>query len=149
MSVWHLGPKSRLSRHGNWPQIRRFPLGKKKKPAPKNKMVRSNWNGMVLHQVKNWQNWKMQGCFMQFLGLIFVKKLQLQLHPLTPTGGIAPWTSTGGLLRPPGPHFSADFSILSSHACWVIQWSDNSCPSGYPEWCQMLLCQCLGWVVWC
>ena len=33
---------------------------------------------MVLHQVKNWQNWKMQGCFMQFLHLIFVKKLQLQ-----------------------------------------------------------------------
>ena len=34
----------------------------------------------------------MQGCFMQFLRLIIVKKLQ-------------------------GPHFSADFSILNSHAC--------------------------------
>ena len=51
---------------------------KKKKSAPKNERVRSNWNVIVLHQVKNWQNWKMQDCFMQFLRLIFVKKLQLQ-----------------------------------------------------------------------
>ena len=65
---------------------------------------------MVLHQVKNWQNWKMQGCFVQFLRLIFVKKLQLR--PLTPTGG---------LLRPPDPHFSADFSILNSHACIIVK----------------------------
>ena len=36
----------------------------------------------------------MQGCFMQFLRLSFIKKLQ------------------------PFPHFSADFSILNSHA-WV------------------------------
>ena len=52
---------------------------------------------------------------MQFLRLIFVKKLQLQLQGV----GIAPWTPTGGRLRPPGPHFSADFSILNSHA-WVF-----------------------------
>ena len=38
---------------------------------------------MVLRQVKNWQNWKMQGCFMQFLRLLFVEKLQLQ--PQAPT----------------------------------------------------------------
>ena len=44
---------------------------------------------------------------MQFLRLLFVKKLQLR--PLTPTRG---------LLRPPEPHFSADFSILNSHA-WL------------------------------
>ena len=65
---------------------------------------------MVLHQVKNRQNWKMQGCLMQFLHLIFVKKLQLQR-------AIAPWTPTGGVLWPSGPHFSADVSILNSHAC--------------------------------
>ena len=41
---------------------------------------------------------------MQFLRLTFVKKLQLRL--LTPTRG---------LLRPPDPHFSADFSVLNSH----------------------------------
>ena len=80
-------------------------LWKRKMSAPKNKTVRSNQNVMVLHQVQNWQNWKMQGCFMQFLHLIFVKKLQLR--PLTPTRGF---------LRPPDPHFSADFSILNSHA---------------------------------
>ena len=33
---------------------------------------------MVLHQVKNW---KMQGCFMQFLRLVFVKKLKGDLPP--------------------------------------------------------------------
>ena len=55
---------------------------KRKMSAPKHKTVRSNQNVMVLHQVKNWQNWKMQGCFMQFLRLIFVKKLQLR--PLDP-----------------------------------------------------------------
>ena len=54
---------------------------------------------------------KMQGCFMQFLRLIFVKKLQLQGALLPdPTRSVAPWTSTGGRRRPPGPHFSADFS---------------------------------------
>ena len=58
----------------------------------------------------------MQGCFMQFLGLIFVRKLQGAL-PLTPIRGVAPWTPTGGLLQPPGPHFSADFSILNSRTC--------------------------------
>ena len=36
---------------------------------------------MVLHQVKNW---KMQGCFMQFLSLISVKKLQLKLQGASP-----------------------------------------------------------------
>ena len=75
---------------------------KRKMSAPKHKTVHSNQNVMVLHQVKNW---KMQGCFMQFLRLVFVKKLQLR--PLTPTRS---------LLRPPDPHFSADFSILNSHA---------------------------------
>ena len=74
---------------------------------------------MVLHQVKNWQNWKMQGCFMQFLHLIFVKKLE-GASPRDPIWGVAPWTPTGGLLQPPGPHFSADFSILNSHACEVF-----------------------------
>ena len=81
-------------------------LWKRKMSAPKHQTVGSNQNVMVLHQVKNWQNWKMQGCFMQFLRLIFVKKLQL--CPLTPTRG---------LLQPPDPHFSADFSLLNSHAC--------------------------------
>ena len=75
---------------------------------------------MVLHQVKNWQNWKMQGCFMQFLRLIFVRKLQGALPP-DPTRGVAPWIPTGGLLWPPGPHFSADFSILNSRACILVQ----------------------------
>ena len=41
---------------------------------------------------------------MQFLRLIFVKKPRLQ--------GASPLDPTGGLLRPPGAHFSADFSIL-------------------------------------
>ena len=64
---------------------------------------------------------KMQGCFMQFLHLIFVKKLQLQgALPPDPHWGCCPWTPTGGLLRPPGPHFSADFSIFNSHACWYF-----------------------------
>ena len=63
---------------------------------------------------------KMQGCFMQFLRLIFVKKLQLQgASPPDPHRVCCPWTPTEGLLRPPGPHFSADFSILNSHA-WEI-----------------------------
>ena len=45
---------------------------------------------------------KMQGCFMQFLRLIFVKKLQLRgLRLLTPTGGVAPGPPPGAL--PPGP----------------------------------------------
>ena len=44
---------------------------------------------------------------MQFLRLIFVRKLQLR--PLTPTRV---------LMRSPDPHFSADFSILNSHAWW-------------------------------
>ena len=57
---------------------------KRKTSAPKNKTVRSNQNVVVLHQVKNWQNWKMQGCFMQFLRLVFVKKLQLQLQGVSP-----------------------------------------------------------------
>ena len=69
---------SLLFRHGNWPWIRGFPLEEKNVRPPQNKTVRSNLNVMVLHQVKNRQNWKMQGCFMQFLRLIFVKKLQLQ-----------------------------------------------------------------------
>ena len=46
---------------------------KRKMSAPKHKTVRSNQNVMVLHQVKNWQNWKMQGCFMQFLRLFLLK----------------------------------------------------------------------------
>ena len=74
--------KKRICRHGNWPRIRGVAL-EKKMSTPKNKMVRSNLNVMVLHQVKNWQNWKMQGCFMQFLRLIFVKKLQAPAFQLT------------------------------------------------------------------
>ena len=62
----------------------------KKKSAPKNKTVRSNLMVMVLHQVRNWQNWKMQGCCMQFLRLIFVKKLQLQLQGSSPPDPQAP-----------------------------------------------------------
>ena len=61
---------------------RGFPL-EKKMSAQKKKTVRSNWNVMVLRQVKNWQNWKIQGCFMQFLRLVFVKKLQAPAFQLT------------------------------------------------------------------
>ena len=67
---------------------------------------------MVLHQVKNW---KMQGCFMQFLHLIFVKKFQLQLQgtsPPDPHRGRCPWTPTGGLLRPQAPTFQLTFPFL-------------------------------------
>ena len=82
---------------------------------------------MVLHQVKNWQNWKMQGCFMQFLRLIFVKKLQIQLQgasPPHPHRGRCPldphWGPSAAPCPPPHPPppFSADFSIFNSHACY-------------------------------
>ena len=97
----------------------RISIGKKMS-TPKNKMIRSNSNVIVLYEVKNWQNWKMQGCFMQFLRLIFVKKLQGALPPdphggvapWTPTGGVAPWTPTGGLLRPQPPTFQLTFPFL-------------------------------------
>ena len=96
---------------------------------------------MVLHKVKHWQNWKVQGCFMQFLHLIFVKKLQGASPPLTPTGAVAPWTPTGGRRRPPGPHFSADFSILNSHA-----WSWGSHHSG--KWQTLTFGLCLSVLRW-
>ena len=48
---------------------------------------------------------------MQFLRLIFVKKLQ-GFRPLTPTRGVAPWIPTEGLLRPPGPTFQLTFPFL-------------------------------------
>ena len=62
---------------------------------------------------------------MQFLHLIFVKKLQLQLQatlPPDPHQGRCPLDPHWGpsaAPRPPGPHFSADFSILNCHACCV------------------------------
>ena len=63
----------------------------------------------------------MQGCFMQFLRLIFVKKLQLQgSSPPGPHQGRCPLDPHWGLLRPPGPHLSADFSILNSHAWYYF-----------------------------
>ena len=86
----------------------------RKMSAPQNKTVRPNQNVMVLHQVKNWQNWKTQGCFMPFLRLVFVKKLQLQ--------GASPSTA-------PSPHFSADFSIRNSHA-WYLHRTLCCCHSG-------------------
>ena len=117
----HVAMSQNIFRHGNWPRIS---VGKNKCPPKKIK-----WS-----TEKKFRK-KMQGCFMQFLLLIFVKKLQLQgasppdPHlghcPWTPTGGVAPWTPTGGLLRPPGPHFSADFSILNSHA-WS-SWYSRTC----------------------
>ena len=79
---------------------------KRKMSAPKNKTVRSNQNVMVLHQVKNWQNWKMQDCFMQFLRLIFVKKLQLR--PQDPNCGPS---------AAPRPPLFSWLSILNSRAC--------------------------------
>ena len=61
---------------------------------------------------------------MQFLRLIFVKKLQGASPPdSTGGGGGALWTPTEGLLRPPAPHFSADFSILNSQAWYLVRQS--------------------------
>ena len=84
-------------RHGNWPWIRGFLLEKKKCPPPKIKQSaekKFSWKKIppsiflweatpYMHRfahakVKNWQNWKMQGCFMQLLRPVFVKQLQLQ-----------------------------------------------------------------------
>ena len=61
----------------------------------------------------------MQGSFMQLLVLFLLESFR-GLCPVTPTRGVAPWTPTGGLLQTPGPHFSADFSILNSHTCIII-----------------------------
>ena len=82
---------------------------------------------MVLHQVKNWQNWKIQGCFMQFLRLIFVRKLQ-GASPSDPHWECCPLDPHWGSSAAPSPHFSADFSILNSHACllWVSGRGDLS-----------------------
>ena len=120
---------------------------------------------MVLHQVKNWQNWKLQGCFMQFLRLIFVKKLQgaslpdphrgrCPLDPhwglsAAPPGALPPGPPLGGFLRPPGPHFSADFSILNSHVWYHMDLC--SCSSSRPAWLVLLLhwqVQCLKFFLW-
>ena len=65
----------------------------------------------------------MQGCFMQFLRLIFVRKLQLQ--------GASPLD----------PHFSADFSILNSHA-WLRMgalrwWHIQSSAAGFQTDCKV------------
>ena len=74
--------------------------------TPQNKTVRSNKNVMVLHQVKNWQNWKMQGCFMQFLRLIFVKKLQ------GAGGALPPEPPLGAFCGPQAPTFQLTFPFL-------------------------------------
>ena len=73
---------------------------------------------MVLHQVKNWQNWKMQGCFMQFLHLIFVKKLQLQ-------GALPPGPPLGTCCNPQVPTFQLT-SILNSHAWYFVAGVETS-----------------------
>ena len=65
---------------------------KKKMTSPKNKTIHSNENVMVLHQVKNWQNWKMH-----FLRLIFVSA--------SASGGFTTWPPPGAL--PPGPPLGA------------------------------------------
>ena len=60
---------------------------------------------MVLHQVKHWQNWKMQGCFMQFLRLIFVKKGSA-------SEGFAPWPPLEAFCDPQTPTFQLTFPLL-------------------------------------
>ena len=67
---------------------------------------------MVLHQVKNWQNWKMQGCFMQFLRLIFVRKLQGALPPDPPPGALPPGPPLGAFCGPKAPTFPLTFPFL-------------------------------------
>ena len=96
---------------------------------------------MVLHQVKHWQNWKMQGCFMQFLRLIFVKKLQLQgAKPPDPHQGCCPLDPHWGPSATPRPQFSADFSILNSHAWyWQGQTDSVCCPFGGEGWKRELI----------
>ena len=61
---------------------------------------------MVLHQLKNWQNWKIQSCFMHFLRLIFVKKLKLQ-------GASPPWHPLGTFCGPQAPTFQLTFPFLT------------------------------------
>ena len=57
---------------------------------------------------------KMQGCFMQFLHLIFVKKLQLQgaLSPGPPLGALPPGPPLEPFCGPQAPTFQLTFPFL-------------------------------------
>ena len=85
--------------HGNWPQIRNVQPQKIKRSA----QIRMSW---FYTKLKTGKTGRCKAVLCSFYILFLLESFR-GLHPLTPTGGI---------LQPPGPHFSADFSILNSHA---------------------------------
>ena len=105
---------------------------------------------MVLHKVKTGKTGRCKAVLCSFYVLFLLKKLQLQLQAASPPDphlGRCPLDPHWGtLLRPPGPHFSADFSILNSHACICLMvhvfckcarlfqlWHMHACLALYPS----------------
>ena len=106
-------------RHGNWPRIRGFPLENKSPPKKmkRSAQIRMQW---FYSKLKTGKTGRCKAVLCSFYVLSLLKSFTFSfrgIRLLTPTGGVPPWTPTGGLLRPPGTYFSADFSILNSHAC--------------------------------
>ena len=91
---------------------------------------------MVLHEVKNWQNWKMQGRFMQFLRLIFTFHDKYQfctfnLHSQKHHLNFHRKKSMLVYFFPRKIYFSAIFSIFISARILVsvrnsMLWSENT-----------------------